>query len=742
MKTEFKVLMAAMDMKIGGAQTRVLELCKGLQKLGVTVYVASNGGIYEQELHAHGIKHFKVPLAGKNIFDMISAYFSLRSIIIKNDIHLVHAHARIPAFICGLLHGSLDFRFVTTAHNVYSKLLPYKLLSNWGELTLASGDFVRSDLIKTYKLNPDNIIEIMSGIDLDKFKPQVDYSRVIKDFRLSEEKKRVLLISRLDAGKSLAAEKLLDCVEGVYTLNRKIEFVIVGNGTKYEELKNKADELNRKIGKKLVYFIGARSNINELLSSAYVVIGSGRSGIEALASQKPVIMAGDEGYGGLFGEKLAETAINTDFGFKGCEPVTAEKLQADLIKVFRTDISELNAIGEYGRKFVSDNYSVDRTVYDTLVAYQRLLKSSRKYDIMISGFHGSGNHGDETVLKAMLFDLREIQPDLKITVLSSNPEVTAAAHNVESVYRFGYLKILKRIKNTKLLITGGGSLIQDVTSNRSLWHYLFLIKSAIKLHTRTMLYANGIGPLNRPKSRLDAAKVLLKTDLITLRDEESLALLNEIGADTSKAVVTADPIFSLSPQETDVSPLLESLGLKNKKYFVVSLRTWKTIQDGFLNSIQAFCEYIYLRYGYTALFVPTQPDSDSAISEAAASQLRPRGICAGSKLTNDEIISLIARSEFVLGMRLYPVIYALKCGIPILGLAYDPKIEAVFNSFGLLHYCSVDNIELDSLKKYADYCVVNKDIINENFMNISDQARLKSKKTAALAIELAGKDMF
>ena len=99
-----KVLLTTMAMDIGGAETHILELAKGLQRAGYEVSVASNGGAYEEELKVNGIKHFNIPLHNKKPWNVIKSYYTLKSIIINEHIDIVHAHARIPAFLCGLIH--------------------------------------------------------------------------------------------------------------------------------------------------------------------------------------------------------------------------------------------------------------------------------------------------------------------------------------------------------------------------------------------------------------------------------------------------------------------------------------------------------------------------------------------------------------------------------------------------------------------------------------------------------------
>ncbi len=138
-----RVLMTTMKLDIGGAETHIVELSKALARQGLEVIVASNGGAYEEELKEAGIRHIKVPFHSKNPFSMQKAYRQLKKIILENRVDVVHAHARIPAFLCALLQKSLHFRLVTTAHWVFSTRFPYNLLTRWGDRSLAVSDDIK-----------------------------------------------------------------------------------------------------------------------------------------------------------------------------------------------------------------------------------------------------------------------------------------------------------------------------------------------------------------------------------------------------------------------------------------------------------------------------------------------------------------------------------------------------------------------------------------------------------------------
>ena len=95
-----KILMATMGLDIGGAETHIVELAKELKKEGHDVCVAAHGGVYVPELEAAGIRHYPVPMHRRNLRCMLKSYFLLRRIIREERPDIVHAHARIPAFLC------------------------------------------------------------------------------------------------------------------------------------------------------------------------------------------------------------------------------------------------------------------------------------------------------------------------------------------------------------------------------------------------------------------------------------------------------------------------------------------------------------------------------------------------------------------------------------------------------------------------------------------------------------------
>lgn len=296
--------------------------------------------------------------------------------------------------------------------------------------------------------------------------------------------------------------------------------------------------------------------------------------------------------------------------------------------------------------------------------------------VIICGYHGFSNSGDETLLKVIVEDLKRTCPDVRITVLSMKPAKTAAANGVDAVFRYDILKICRLMKSADLFLFGGGSLLQDATSTRSLYYYLTILKIALDNRVQVMLYGNGIGPLNKEKNRAATARVLNRVQLITVRDEGSARLLKQIGVTVPQVLVTADPVFSLQLQYGDNTALREEAGIPHgKKYAVFAIRKWKTLSEEYPRELAAFCEAIYRQYDVVPLFVPMQYREDADAASAVAKYITtPRGLIQRN-MSVDEILALVRNAEFVVAMRLHALIYSAISDTPAIALSYDTKVK-------------------------------------------------------------------
>ncbi|MGQ9477314.1 MAG: polysaccharide pyruvyl transferase family protein, partial [Candidatus Bipolaricaulia bacterium] len=175
---------------------------------------------------------------------------------------------------------------------------------------------------------------------------------------------------------------------------------------------------------------------------------------------------------------------------------------------------------------------------------ERVLKGT----ILLGGYYGFGNLGDEAILFALLRGLREALPQIEPVVLSAEPARTAAAYGVEAINRWSLLGIWRELGRARLFLLGGGGLLQDVTSRRSALYYLGLLRLARLRRVPVFLLGQGIGPLRSRLLRRLAASELKRAEYVMVRDELSLKLLQEWGADRGQLARGYDLALTLLPE--------------------------------------------------------------------------------------------------------------------------------------------------------------------------------------------------
>ncbi len=751
--------MATMKLDIGGAETHIIELSKALKKAGVDVYVASRGGAFEKELADTDITHFNVPLSTKNPFSMIKSYRALKKLIKENNFDVVHAHARIPAFILGKLHKKMRFPFVTTAHWVFSTRFPFNYLTNWGERSLAVSEDIKKYLIENYNIKNENIRVTINGIDTEKFKSDADYSDIKKEFNLESGKTRIVYVSRMDTDRSLAAHKLIEIAPELYEKIENLEIVIVGGGNDYEAIKSEADAVCKKVGKRLIITTGSRTDINKFTASSDLFIGVSRAALEAMASEKPSIIAGNEGYIGIFDADKLKVSIDTNFCCRGCEETTGEKLKADILSLLeKKDEEKLAALGAFARETVKKYYSVDIMKNDALKMYASVITGEKINEVnedafiksysagilpcyfksvVISGYYGFHNSGDDSILAGIVSELNKKCPGVKITVLSKKPSETKKEYGVFSIGRMNLIKIIPALKKADLFISGGGSLLQDITSSKSLIYYTLLIRLAKVLKVKTFVYANGIGPVIKPKNRKTVKNVLNGVDMITLRESASLTELENIGVAKS-VMLTADPVFSLSEENSEVTEnYLESKGISaDEGYFVLSVREWNTKKADFEKNISDFINEFSSSSGLMPVIIAMQPEKDSSISERIIKGLNVKYVFINDIIKYDRLLGILKGAKLCVAMRLHSLIYAAKTATPSIGIVYDPKVSAMLEYTNQNFYIDVKDVSKEKLLTSAEKILEDYDIICEKLKDRSDELTALAEKNALVAAKL------
>ncbi|MBR3933832.1 MAG: polysaccharide pyruvyl transferase CsaB [Clostridia bacterium] len=362
-------------------------------------------------------------------------------------------------------------------------------------------------------------------------------------------------------------------------------------------------------------------------------------------------------------------------------------------------------------------------------------------DVIISGYHGYANSGDEALLYAILNTLRKQKPDIGVTVLSKVPDETASEYNVNSVYRYNFFKIKKAMQHSKLLLFGGGSLLQDVTSSKSILYYLTIINMAHKCGLKIMLYANGIGPITKKINRHLCSKILNKVDIITLRDDKSDEELKKLGVTTPRVIITADPAFTI---DTGVSFSGEYYTKRagvpvGTKLCVVSIRDYKKFAPDFISQMAKLCDYSIEKHNIYPLFVPMQYPLDMEISRKVMAKMKNESYIINRELSVAEMFSVMSEAELVIGMRLHSLIYATTLAIPAMALVYDPKVSAFMGSLNQPDCISAENFRLDDAKQCLDGLVYQNEKRRKILCETNKELRKKAEDNTGYAIELLEK---
>ena len=330
------------------------------------------------------------------------------------------------------------------------------------------------------------------------------------------------------------------------------------------------------------------------------------------------------------------------------------------------------------------------------------MKDGHKH-VAVSGYYGFNNFGDEAILKVLTLKLKE--EGCYVTVFSKNPKETGLNLGVNSVYTFSLPKVIDTLKKCDVLISGGGSLLQDVTSLKSLFYYLFVIAIAIFFKKNVIIFAQGIGPINNWFGRLLTKELLKKCKYITVRDENSLFRLRGWGL---KPDLVSDPVWSISVKER------VSMGRIG-----VQLRSWKGLSQKYLMNL---ARHIVANYGDKEIYVYSFQDAlDLDLCKHFEAQLKLINPSIKTKLLKalsiDETIQSFANLDCLIGMRYHACLLALKYGIPVLALSYDRKVEKIAEIFSLPCsmldekedmdelFKSLKNIDMKKVKSKANECL-------------------------------------
>lgn len=329
--------------------------------------------------------------------------------------------------------------------------------------------------------------------------------------------------------------------------------------------------------------------------------------------------------------------------------------------------------------------------------------------MLISGYYGFDNAGDEAILQTMIAQFKDMEKPVDITVLSNTPELTAKQHDVKAVNRNKLSKIIRAIWQTDILISGGGSLLQEATGRLSNYYYLAMYVIAKLFDKQVIVYSHGVGPIYSKTSKRLISFLFNRVALVSVRDDRSKDELISYGVKGDKILVTSDPVLSYDQlANKGPSHVLEGYAGYHAEWptigFALKNAKDRCLSDDFVKIIESLkqtpCNIVLIPFHY---------HQDMALLKAIQEKTSQDVILIEKKQSVDEVFEIINELDLLLGVRLHALIFAAVTKTPLVGISYDPKIDAFLNMMEEKPICTIDAIDVESIVKQIGVYLEDKD---------------------------------
>ncbi len=733
---------------VGGAKIHVLSLVRELGKKINVKLISFRPGAFADDARSMGID-VEVVRSG-NIFSDIKRVLQ---IIREGKYEILHSHGAKANVIALIAKNITGLPVVTTVHSDYRldylhslpKMVSFGLLNT---VALRFLDYYigvsesTSDMLIRRKFNPNRVFTVRNGIDFENTMPEYSRENFSAKYNIDLGKDDIVvgILCRLDPVKGLNV--FLQAAKEVLKQVPSVKFIIGGEGQERKSLERKAASLG--ISDK-VHFIGWVNDMYEFMSCIDInVLTSLSEGFPYVilegARMKKATVSSDVG-------GISDLIVNGENGFLFA-PGDYNKLAEHIITLVK-DNRLRQEMGEkiYGkaREYFSLNnmFQSQISIYNTVLKEKAAYEKGVEYDVIISGYYGFMNIGDEALLHAIIKDLRSFKSDINIMVFSKNVMETMKTHGVYSINRINLVKMLHAMKRAKLFIYGGGNIIQDNTSTRSLLYYLGTIWMAKRMGLKVMFYANGISPLRNSISKMLTRRIVNRVDVITLREELSKHELERLCINQPRVQITSDPTLTLeAADDSEVDAILKNEGIDGPGPFIgFSIRKWPGYEK-YIKIIAQAADYVINLYGAKPVFIPMQYPADLNIANMIVSKMKGKGYIIKTKNSVSQTIGVIKKMDMLVGMRLHSLIFAACVNTPVVGLAYESKVE------GFLQYINqnkasaghIEQLEFNSLKEVMDYVWNNRDEIRIQLEKEVAVLKKKALDSAQIAVELIEDD--
>lgn len=726
---------------VGGAKTHVLSLLAGLKRTESVRLVCFTEGDFAAEARSLNIPTTILP--GSNL---LATRKRILEMIAADGYELIHCHGARANMMGMLLRGKAGVPIVSTIHSDYrldymGRRLAALTYGNINKLALRRfdawigvSDGMR-DLLISRNFDAQRIYTLYNGVDFETPRHPLPRETYLRSIGLEVSADTVVfgIAARISPVKDMTT--LVQAFAMAVAQCPNIRLAIAGEGEQEAEIRALVEKL---CPAGSVCFAGWVKDVDSFYNALDVNL------LTSLSETFPYALTeGARMSCATIASEVGGVPYLIDHGENGLlfTPRDVETLAGHMVLLAR-DKEKRQAMGQALYEKTRRDFSLQAMVEKQRTIYAAILRRAqrpklRRDGVVICGAYGKGNCGDNAILNAIVSQLRHIDPDLPIYVLTRSPRETRQCAGVSTVYTFRVGRVGRLMRHAKLYISGGGTLMQDATSTRSLLYYLFSIRQAAKNGCKVMLYGCGVGPISRPRNQARAARTLERyADIISVRDQYSLDTLAQLGVVRPRIHLNADPALLFDPPTSGVvSRYLFRSGLTSQnKYFMLALRPWA----GFEEKVETFAraaEYAYETYGLTPLLYAMEPGRDMAAIEAVAQRLRCPHLTLSAGISGTEALALIRRMRLVVSMRLHALIFAAGQNVPTVGIVYDPKVSAFLDYLGQELYLPLSEVTVADLCDRIDGAMAADACSEDNLLRLRHLAEENETLARALLEE-------
>lgn len=728
---------------VGGAKTHVLTLISHLSRDIEVVLVPFRDGEFAEDARKMGIDvrviHSKNPL---------NDLMKLKNLIISEDFDVVHCHGAKANVMGALVRKLCKKPVVTTVHSDYRLDYmgsPLKQYTNGALNTVSlrcldgyigvTDNF--TDMLIDRGFDPYHVYTIYNGLDFDYTPcPKMSREEYLTSLGMSFDENTVVcgIAARLHPVKDIGT--IVRAMARLRESCPNLRLIIAGDGEQMSELRAQVKSCRLE---ERVFFAGWVTDMDtylgaidiNLLSSLsesfpYSVLEAVRAGCTMVTSSvggMPVLI--DHGANGFLFTPRDDAAL------------------AEHLKYLYENPTERRTMAERLYEKASRLYSLENMAKTQLGIYESVLSTVaadklRRNQVTVCGSYGKGNAGDDAILNAVIREVGMINPDARVCVMSRKPKYTRVKCRVRAIYPFNPFKMAHAMLKSRVYFNGGGSLIQDSTSSRSLYFYLFTIICAKLFGCRVMMYGCGIGPVRRPFNRRLAGAVINRfVETITLRDPNSLDELKSMKISRPKMALAADPTLILSPaKDEEIQSAFFREGLsEDGKYAAFAMRSWHNIDEK-IPKIAKACDYVSKTCGLTPVLIPMEHERDLPIAERIAEAMETTPVVIRNRHDVHTVIGILSRMKLIVAMRLHALVFGAGAGVPVIGIAYDHKVSGFMSYVGQTLCTPYETFDFETLKN-----LINLALNDEDTAVLIREAAVKMRQNEAENVR-AAKELF